>query len=238
VTCRPVVTTLGVALVVVGLLGAGAVPTAVASTADQELAKTGVLVQSDFPSGWTSSTRGQTSDSALDAAAGKVSACAPFRAFSTANNRNPRAKSPNFDHVQSNVTNSVSVYPSAAKAKAAMHTFSDPRMADCLDALYRAVFAQQLRHTSSIADQIASVDTSIAPVSGVRIGDQAVAYQGTVEVKLKNGTSEAIGLGLVSARVGQAVAGYSWTSDTDISTTLQPAIVQSVARLQHSQSAD
>ncbi len=232
---RPVVAALGAVLVGVGLLGALALPGAAASASDQELATTGVLVPSDFPAGWTSSTRGQTSDKAIDAAAAKVAACEPFLAFSKANKKNPRAKSPNFDHLQSNVTNSVSVYPSAAKAKAAMHTFADPRLPDCLDALFRSVFTKQLKKNSSVADQIASVDTSITPVSDVRIGDQAVAYQGAVDVELQDGSHQSIGLGLVSARVGKAVAGYSWTSDIDISAALQPAIVQSVTRLQHSQ---
>jgi hypothetical protein len=229
------------AFVVVGLLAAVALPgsaaSPAASTADQTLAKSGVLVQSDFPAGWTSSTRGQTSDKALDAAAAKVAACKPFLAFSRANRKNPRAKSPNFGHAQSNVTNSVSVYPSAAKATAAMRTFADPRLPDCFDALFRSVFTQQLKKTSSKADEIASVDTSIAPVSDVRLGDEAVAYQGTVDVEMKDGTSESIGLGVLSARAGKAVTGYSWTSDVDISAALQPAIVKSVARLQDAQSA-
>jgi hypothetical protein len=81
------------------------------------------------------------------------------------------------------------------------------------------------------------VNTALAPVTDVRIGDEAVAYQGTVEVAFKNGTGLTIGLGVVSARVGDAVVGYSWTSETDISTTLQPAIVKSVSRLQRAQSA-
>ncbi|HEY3670131.1 MAG TPA: hypothetical protein VGN51_04285 [Acidimicrobiia bacterium] len=220
-----------------GLLGTSVPPATAASASDQSLAKAGVLVGSDFPADWTQSTRGQTSDKALDAAAAKVVACKPFLAFSKANRKNPRAKSPNFDHDQSNVTNTASVYPSAGKAKAAIHTFGDPRLPDCLDALFRAVFTQQLKRSSNAA-KIASVDTSIAPVADVRIGDEAVAYQGTVDVGLKDGTHESIGLGIVSVRVGKAVAGYSWTSDTDISATLQPAIVQSVGRLQTTQSTN
>ena len=225
-----------VVVVVVGVLGAIAAP-ATAASSDQSVAKAGVLVGSDFPADWTQSTRGQTSDKTLDAAAAKVAACKPFLAFSKANKKNPRAKSPNFDLQQANVTNAVSVFPSPAKATAALHTFADRRLPDCLDALFRSVFTQQLKKTSSLADQLASVDTSIAPVTDVRIGDQAVAYQGTVDVGFKDGTSQSVGLGLVSVRVGRAVAAYSWTSDTDISAALQPAIVRSVTRLHDAQSA-
>ena len=233
---RAVVTMVATGLFVVGVLGATVVPAAAASS-DQSVAKAGVLVGSDFPADWTQSTRGQTSDKTLDAAAAKVAACKPFLAFSRANKKNPRAKSPNFDLQNANVTNSVSVFPSQAKATAAMHTFADRRLPACLDALFRSVFTQQLKKTSSLAGQLKSVDTSIAPVTDVRIGDQAVAYQGTVDVAFKDGTSQSVGLGIVSVRVGKAVSGYSWTSDTDISAALQPAIVQSVTRLHDAQSA-
>ena len=77
-----------------------------------------------------------------------------------------------------------------------------------------------------------SVTTEIAREEGIRLGDDAVVYQGTVDVGLKNGTTQTVGLGFVTVRVGTALAGYSYTTDTDISAALQPAIVASVTRLQ------
>ncbi len=225
-----------IVLVATGAVVSTAVPGRAAGSSEQQIARAGVLVRSDFPSGWKSSTRGQTSDAALDAAAKQVASCQPFLAFSKANKTNPRAKSPNFDHEQSNVTNAVSVYPSTAEAIAAIHVFSDSRLPDCFQRLFSSIFERQLAKGAN-ADQISSVNTSIAPVSDVRIGDEAVAYQGTVDVGFKDGTTLTIGLGVVSARVGDAVIGYSWTSDTDISAALQPAIVKSVNRLQKAQSA-
>lgn len=216
---------------------AGAAP-AIAAPSDKEIARAGVLVRSDFPSDWTSSTGVQTSDAALDAAADQVESCRPFLAFSRANKKNPRAKSPNFDHGQSNVTNTVSVYPSTAKASASLRMLSDPGLPDCLQRLFSSIFERQLAKQSDVADQIIAVNTSIAPVTDVRIGDEAVAYQGTVDIAMKDGTTRTIGLGIVSSRVGDAVAGYSWKSDTDVSVILQPAIVKSVNRLQRAQSAD
>ena len=225
-----------VAVVASGIVIAASAPGTAAASSDREIARAGVLVKSDFPSGWKSSTRGQTSDAALDAAATQVESCQPFLAFSKANKKNPRAKSPNFGRVQSNVTNAVSVYPSTAKAVAAIHVFADARLPDCFQRLFSSIFERQLAKGAT-ADQITSVNTSIAPVTDVRIGDEAVAYQGTVDVSFKDGTTLTIGLGVVSARVGDAVVGYSWTSDTDISATLQQAIVKSVRRLQRAQSA-
>lgn len=225
-----------VTALVAGALAGPAVP-GVAAPSAEEVASAGVLVQSDFPSGWTQSTRGQTSDAAQLAAGEKIASCAPFVAVSKANRRNPRAKSPNFDHEQSDVTNTVSLYPSTAKAVAAIGMLADARLPGCLEKLFSSVFERQLAKDAGVRNQIVSVDTSIAPVADVRIGDQAVAYQGTVDVVLKHGSTQTIGLGVVTARVGRALVGYSWTSDTDISSTLQPAIVASVQRLQAAQSA-
>jgi len=204
---------------------------------DQEVARAGVLVRSDFPGAWTQSKRSDSSDDELDAAAAKVKACAPFRAFSTTNKRNPRVTSPNFDHGHANVTNAVSVYPSTAKAVAGMRVFADVRLPKCLERLFSVVFDAQLAKKKSLAKQIRSVTTHIAPVDGVRIGDQAVVYQGSVDVALKHGTNQRIGLGVLAIRVGDALAGYSYTADRDISAALQPAIVASVDRLQTADSA-
>jgi hypothetical protein len=211
-------------------------PGAGAASSDQQLARAGVLVASDFPTGWTQHARAKTPDAALDAAAARIPSCKPFLVFSKVNRKNPRAKSPNFDRGQSNVTNTVSVFASTAKAEAAMGTFSDPRMPDCLQELFESVYEQQLKHDAKTGAQVTSVTTAIAAVPEVHIGDQAVAYQGTVDVGLKNGTTETVGLGFAAARVGQAVSGFAWSSDTDISATLQPAIVASVKRLQDAQS--
>jgi hypothetical protein len=214
--------------VVAGASGASGASTA----SDQELARAGVLRLADFPSGWTESRRGSTDDAAVDAQAAKISSCHHFAAFIKANKQNPRATSPNFDQAHSNVTNAVSVFPSTEKAVAAMATFGDARAPKCFEQLFTAVFRTQLTKTKSLARQLASVRTHIGLVTGVHIGDQAIVYQGVVNVALKDGTTQTVGLGVISVRVGATLAGYSYTSDVDISRALQPAIVASVARLQ------
>jgi hypothetical protein len=196
------------------------------------IARTGMLVISDFPTGWTQSPRAKTADAGLDAAAVKIPSCRAFRRFITATRKQPRVQSPDFDDQQSNVSNSVSAFPSTAQATAAMHTFADRRQPTCLEQLYTKIYRAELTKKKDVAGEIASVRTSIQPVSGLHIGDEVLAYQGAVAVALKDGTTQSIGLGVVSVRVGSAVDGYSWTSDTDISAALQPAIVTSVARLQ------
>jgi hypothetical protein len=224
------------AVVAGGIVIAVAAPGTAAASSDQKMARAGVLVKSDFPSGWKSSTRGLSSDAALDTAATQVESCQPFLAFSKANKKTPRATSPNFGHGQSNVTNAVGVYPSTAKAVDAVRTLSDSRVPDCFERIYSSITEQQLAKNSKYADRIVSVNTSVDPVTDLRIGDEAVAYQGKINVAFKDGSTQGTGVGIAWARVGDAVVGYSWTSDTDISAALQPAIVKSASRLRRAQS--
>lgn len=208
---------------------------ATAATSARDRAKTGVLVLSDFPAGWTQHKQDKVSDAKVTELASKIAQCKPFVAFSKANRGNPRAESPDFEQGQASVSNRVTVYPSTAKAAAAMGTFSDGRLPACFEKLYTAETKAELAKTKS-GKQVASVSAKIAPVTGVRIGDQAVVYQGVVDVGLKNGTSQTIGVGYLSVRVGDAVMYYSYLSNSDISAALQPAIVKSVKRLQDAQS--
>jgi hypothetical protein len=220
------------AVVVLAVLAVTAAPASAATSADQRLAQTGVLQPSDFPAGWQQSARSPDSDAVVDRQAGKITSCQAFTAFAAANKKNPRARSRTFGLGQSDVTNTVSVYPTTAKAQAAVAIFRNATLPQCLDRLFTVVFKQQLAKNQAVAKQLQSVTTDIALEAGIRLGDDAVAYQGTVNVGLKNGTTQTIGLGFITVRVGTALAGYSYTTDTDISAALQPAIVASVTRLQ------
>ena len=218
--------------VVLAVIAATALPALAATSADEQLAEAGVLQLSDFPSGWKQRARGPEADAAVERQAAKVASCNAFSAFAAANRRNPRARSGNFDFGQSNVTNNVSVYPTIAKARAAVTKFRNAKMSRCLEGLSTVVYRRELRARTSIAEQLESVTTEIAREEGIRLGDDAVVYQGTVDVGLENGTTQTVGLGFVTVRVGTALAGYAYTTDTDISAALQPAIVASVTRLQ------
>jgi hypothetical protein len=227
----------GVAVVVVAVAAlfataAETTTTAPGTSAEEQLARTGVLQQADFPAGWQQTARGTTSDKELDAEAAKIPSCKPFRTFSATNKRQPRAKSENFDEGQSNVNNTVSVFPSTDRAVAAITTFRDARIPRCVERLFTAIYRKELLKNPKTAKQLKSVTTTLGREDGIRLGDEAVVYQGTVDVALKNGTKQTIGLGLVAVRAGRALAGYSYTSDKDISAALQPAIVASVTRLQ------
>lgn len=220
-------------LVAVLAVGASAAAGVSATGANaKEVAQAGVLQLSDFPTGWEQSPRESSSDDELDARAAKITSCKPFLAFSKANKKNPRAKSPNFDLDQAHVTNAVNVYPSVASASAAMRTFGNARLPECLDKLFSAEFKAQLAKTPGVAKQLESVKVDIGRRDDVQIGDEVVVYEGTVNVGLKDGTDTTIGLAVIAVRVDNAIAGYSYAADSDISAALQPAIVSSVSRLQ------
>ncbi len=221
-----------VIVLVAMLVAAVTAAPASATSAEQQIAKAGVLRLTDFPAGWKQSARKPSSDAEVNAAAAKISSCKAFASFTKANQQNPRAKSPDFDLGHADVTNTVSVFPSEAKAVAAMKTFASSGLPTCLDKLFSAVFKAQLAKDPSVAKQLASVKVDIAPLDGVDIGDEALAYSGPVVVTLKDGTVQTVGLGIVTVRVGDAVSGFAYSSDVDVSAALQPAIVTSVKRLQ------
>ena len=126
----------------------------------------------------------------------------------------------------------MSVFPSTDRAVAAITTFRDARITGCLERLFTAIYRKELEKEPKTAKQLKSITTNLGRQDGIRLGDDAVVYQGTVDVSLKNGAKQTVGLGLVAVRAGRALAGYSYTFDQDISAALQPAIVASVTRLQ------
>jgi hypothetical protein len=226
------------ALLALATLALAALPTATAAaaTSARDRAKAGVLVLADFPSGWTQHQQAKISDAKVIVLASKIVQCKPFVEFSKANRASPRVESPDFEQGQASVSNRVTVYPSTAKATTAMDTVSDGRLPACFEKLYTAETKVELAKSKN-ATRVVSISAKIAPVPGVRIGDQVVVYQGAVDVGLKNGTSQATDVGYLWVRVGDAVGSYLYLSNTDISAALQPAIVKSVKRLQDAQSA-
>lgn len=222
-------------MVTAGAVIAGTAGTAAAAPAsrssDQQLAKAGVLVRSDFPGGWSQAKRDDSSDASVQQAATKIPGCAQFVKFSKTNKQNPRAESPEFTLGQSSVDNTANVFPSVKAATTAMTTFGSSALPACLDKLFTSVFNAQFAADPKTAEQITGLGVKINRLRGIKIGDKAIAYEGVVDVNLTDGSTETIGLGYIAIQVGRAVSGFTYSSDSDISAALQPAIVSSVARL-------
>jgi hypothetical protein len=207
-----------------------AVPVSAATADDRQLAKVGVLQLTDFPTGWKQSAR--RADSSIDTEAAKIRSCTAYVAFRNRFGKNPHAESPLFERGNAGVANKTSVYTTSKRSSAAMKVFGSPDTPRCYEAVASVVYERRLRRDKKVAKQLEGVTTNLARVEGVRIGDDAVVYQGTVDVRSKGGSITTISVGLVGVRVGAALTTYSYTTDTDISAALQPAIVASVTRLQ------
>jgi hypothetical protein len=232
----------GVAIVVVTVAtllataASGPTTTSTERSSAEQLARTGVLQRSDVPANWKETARGADSARELEALGAKIPSCKSFRSFSAVTRRQPHADSDNFQVGQSNVTSTVSVFPSTDRAVAAVKTFGDDRVRRCLQQLLSVVYRREIARDKKTAKQLTSVKTTLGREQGIRLGDAAVVYQGTFVAAFKNGTEQTIGVGFLAVRAGRALAGYTYSSDTDISSALQPAIVASVTRLQRAAS--
>ena len=176
---------------------------AASRSSDQQTAKAGVLVRSDFPSGWSQAKRDDSSDASV--ATGRredprVHAVREVLARPTSRTRAP--KSPEFTLGQSSVDNTANVFPSVKAATAAMTTFGSSALPACLDKLFTSVFNAQFAADPKTAEQITGLGVKINRLRGIKIGDKAVAYEGVVDVNLTDGSTETIGLGYIAIQVG------------------------------------
>ena len=206
------------ALVAAGVLGSlGAAPAVASKASDTQIAEAGLLVQSDFPAGWTSTPRDTSSDASIEKTAKKIPVCAEYLALRVANDRQANVQSPAFELGQSQIDNTVTVFPTVAGAAAAMKTFSRPSIVKCISALFTKVAAP------------ATVKVSRADIEP--IADGTTAYEGTVTVT-EGGEKTTLGVGVAAVRTDRGVAVYSYTVSSTTVLQLLPSLVDaSVARL-------
>lgn len=194
------------------------------SAADQEIATAGVLVAGDLPSAYTQSPRDTSSDAQTLKMASKVAACKKLVAFMRATNTYTKKKSDDFSQGQTVIDNTVTVFPTAAKAKAAVDAYAATGVPRC--------FAQLV---GKLAQQAGGKATArIKKVRDVTGGDQAIAYEGPVAITESNGAKSTLAFGNLVIRIGRGVAVYSYNHDAqiDISTELKSAVESSGSRFQ------
>ena len=173
-----------------------------------------------------------TDDAAIDAQAAKIASCKRSSAFSKANKKNPRAKSPTSTGERRASTNTVSVFPSTAKASAAMPTFADTRV----PALSRA--AVQCSCSRPVGEGQEGVEATGVGEDRHRAGSPAcrsATRRSSTRARSTSAsrTARPRPSGSRSSRCASPTpsTAYSYTANTDISAALQPAIVASVSRL-------
>jgi hypothetical protein len=188
------------------------------------IATAGVLVGSDLPATYTQAPRDTSSDAATKKLASKIAACKKLLTFMAAVKGSTEVKSDAFTEGQTTIDNTVTIFPSAAKAKAAMDTYAATGLPACFGQLVTKIAQQQGGRAQA----------SIKKVHDVTAGDQAVAYEGPVDITESDGTSATLAFGDLAIRVGRAVAVYSYNHDAriDIATDLKRAVVTSGSRLQ------
>jgi hypothetical protein len=207
-----------------GLLAPAAGAASTGSAGDKQIATAGVLVAGDLPATYTESPRDTSSDAKTQKLATKLSTCRKLVAFRKATDKYPEAKSDDFDQGQTKIDDTVTVFPSAAKAKAAVDAYSATGLPAC--------FSQLVGKLAQQAGGKAQGD--IKKVKDVSAGDQAIAYEGPVTITESDGSSGTLAFGNLVIRIGRGVAVYSYNHDaqTTITDDLKRAVNSSGARLQ------
>lgn len=224
---RALVTTM-VGGVVLGLLAGGA--GALSRSADTKIAKSGVLVIDDFPSGFKAKARDTSSDKATAKIAKTIPECASYRALQKLTDAQPQAKSQDFEDSSRQISNEVDVFASAPAATKAMALFADPDGEACFDKLFQKVLTAQFAKSKT---KVASVDVAITRQNVDAGGDESVVYEGSATVTLPGGSQQQFGLGNAAVRVGRAVDDFTYfTSSAPLTDILQPLLDASLGRLQ------
>lgn len=207
--------------------GVTALPAGAASVgreSDKAIATAGVLVASDLPATYTDSPRDTSSDAQTEKLAAKLPACKKLVAFRKAVDKYTEKKSDEFTQGQTQIDNSVTVFPTAAKAKAAVDAYAAAGLPTCFGQLVGKLAQQSGGQAKA----------QIEKVNDVSVGDQSVAYEGPVAITEKDGSTATLGFGNLVVRVGRGVAVYSYNHDaaTSITDDLKSAVGNSGGRLQ------
>jgi hypothetical protein len=220
---RTVVVGVGAA-VLTGVVAPAAGAASTGTATDKQIATAGVLVAGDLPASYTQSARDTSSDAKTQKLAAKIPACKKVVAFMHATDTNTEVKSDDFSQGQTLVDNTVTVFPTAAKAKAAVDAYAATGVPAC--------FGQLVGKIAQQAGGKAKAD--IKKVSDVTAGDQAIAYEGPVAITESDGSQTTLAFGNLVIRVGRGVAVYSYNHDAQISiqTELEHAVESSGTRLQ------
>jgi hypothetical protein len=193
------------------------------SASDKAIATAGVLVASDLPAAYTDTPRDASSDAQTEKLAAKLPACKKLVAFRKAVDQYTEVKSDDFDQGPTSIDNSVTIFPTAAKAKAAVDGYSASGLPACFGQL-----------VGKIAQQSGGKAKGQITKKNVSVGDQAVAYEGPVAITESDGSKATLGFGNLVVRVGRGVAVYSYNHDaqTSITDDLTNAVSSSGGRLQ------
>jgi hypothetical protein len=211
-------------------LGALVAPVASASTAnsDVNLAKAGIFVAADFPSGLEPSAPSSQSHADNIKLAKGIAGCGPYMTLQKTVASLPQAKSPRFADRDRTIGNEVDVFAAERAASAALKLYAKSSMASCLEHL----FEKQAQQDPDLRTSLDDIEVSLEREDFAGLGDDSVGYDGTVVLTGTDGSTQRIGVGSVVVRVGRTVDVVTYsTTGADLTGVLTPAIDASVARL-------
>jgi hypothetical protein len=196
-------------------------------SSDSSIARAGVVVQTDFPAGFTAQGTSSSAADLIKSAKG-VDGCAPYVSILKTSMPLPQGKSLWFGDGSRSVGNDVVVYASDRAAGAALALYARPSVVGCIESLAEKQVRQNPRLNASLDDVTARLDRQ--DIAG--LGDDSVVYEGDVVVTKTDGSTTQIGVGTAAVRVGRAVDVVSYnTTGGDLTEILTPVIDASVTRL-------
>jgi hypothetical protein len=215
---RSVLATIATCMIATLFLALAPAASAASKASDLKVARTGVLVTSDFPAGWSGSRNPSASDAAAIKAGKKIPSCSDFVKLRTLTAPLPQARSLAFDG-GSGVTasNTVDAFSSTARAKASMTLWSSTKMPTCLE-----------KYTQKAAGSDVTITVDTADLSS--LSSDAVGY--TAKVADANGTTREVLLSF-AVPVGRYVSVYT-VDVTGADAVLDPvdaAVQSSLTRL-------
>lgn len=192
---------------VVITLAVGAGPAAAAS--DRQIAAAGVIVASDLPATWVASPPDISGDKEALARAAKTPGCTDYVRFARANQGTTKAASASYTLDDQLISNKSYVYQQPAGADRTMVAISAPTVGGCLGRVFEQTIGAQLETNKRQQRVITGVNVIIAPVDFQAVGDDTVAFDGTVTITLKDKSTQELLVGLLVVRIDRVVTTYS-----------------------------
>jgi hypothetical protein len=194
---------------------------------DLSIARAGVFVAGDFPTGFQGTNDNNKTHADNIQLAKGVAGCGPYIALQKTVSPLPQAKSPRFVDDSRSVSNEVDVFSGERAAGAALVQYGKSSIVGCLENL----FEKQTRQDPDLRDSMSDVVVTLERQDIVGLGDDSVVYEGSMVLTGKDGSRTQVGVGSAAVRVGRAVTMASYTTQGDPLEILTPALDASVARL-------
>jgi len=225
---RRALCTLGLGVAVVAF---GAAPGIAASRGgDAQIARAATFVPGDFPAGFAATAAAASTSADNIRMAKGVAGCAPYIAVQKSTAALPQAQSQKFADDSRTVSNEVDLFKSERDARDALALYAKPSVVGCL----KKLFEKQVRADPGQKGKLAGVAVTLARQDIAGLGDDRVVYEGTVVLTATDGSTQQLGIGNATVRIGRAIDAVTYTtSGANLTEILTPAIDASVARLRN-----